>query len=268
MIVTASRLAATVAGVVLASSSAVVGQSSMGTRLAELVALKARVGNADTRTRVEAFHRVWTIGLTSPEAEVKLSALDLMTEPVGSSSDHIRLPAVYALAEIANSTDDVPVKLRAIRALGEPLAASQVPIRIAAVDAINAITAAARQDEVVLSAVNALGPAVKSSNNSVRIPAINGLIRAVSGRHNNRADQAAIDLLVGPLESNAAIGGLEVRMMAIVAMERVGLDASDIGTKAKAMGLLQSYVARSGWEPEARKRAQDAATAIQNSMKP
>lgn len=266
MILTASRLAATI-GVVLVSSSVVVGQESTGTRLAELFALKSRVGNADTRTRVEAFHRVWTIGLTSPEAEVKLSALDLMTEPVSSASDHIRMPAVYAIAEIANSTNDVPVKLRAIRALGEPLAASQVPIRIAAVDAINAITAAAGQAEVVLSAVNALGPAVKSGNNGVRMPAINGLMRAIGGRHNNRADQAAIDLLVGPLESSAAIGGLEVRMMAIVALERIGLDASDIGTKAKAMGLLQSYVARSGWEPAARKRAQDAATAIQNSMK-
>jgi hypothetical protein len=59
-----------------------------------------------------------------------------------------------------------------------------------------------------------------------------------------------------------------LHMMAIVAMERAALDASDIGVKAKAMGLLQAHAARGGWEPEARKRAQEAATAIQNSMKP
>jgi hypothetical protein len=162
----------------------------------------------------------------------------------------------------------VPVKLRAIRALSEPIAASQVPIRIAAIDAINAITATGPQEEVVLSAVRALGPDVKSGTNGVRMPAINGLMRAISGRHNNGADEAAVDQLVAPLESNAATGAFEVRMMAIVAMERAGLDASDIGVKAKAMGLLQAHAARGGWEPEAKKRAQEAATAIQNSMKP
>jgi len=262
-----SRLTATIAGVVIAGGGIVVGQNPTGARLAELIALKSSVANADTRTRVDAFHKVWVIGLTTTDSEVKLSALDLMTEPVGSASDHIRLPAVYAIAEIANSTDDVSVKVRALRALAEPLSASQVPIRIAALDAINSITAAASQGEVVVSAVNALAPAVKSGTNGVRMPAINALIRAVSGRHNNGADLAALDLLVSPLETNAAIGGLEVRMMAIVAMERIGLDASEVGTKAKAMGLLQSYVARSGWEPQARTRAQEAATAIQNSMK-
>ena len=159
------------------------------------------------------------------------------------------------------------MKVKALGALAEPLVASQVPVRIAAIDAVNSITAASTHDEVTLAAVNALGPAVKSGNNGVRIPALNALVRAVNGRHNNRANQAAVDLLVSPLESNAAIGGLEVRMMAIVAMERVGIDASDVGTKAKAMGVLQSYVARSGWEPEARRRAQDGANAIQASMK-
>lgn len=268
MDVTVSRLAATVSVVVLVTSSVAAAQSEKGARLAELVSLKARVGNADTRVRVEALHRVWTIALSSPEPEVKLSALDLMSEPVGSASDHIRMPAVYAIAEIACSTDDVPVKLRAIRALSEPIAASQAPIRIAAIDALNAITATGSQEEVVLSAVRALGPAVKSGSNGVRMPAINGLMRAISRRHNNRADEAVIDLLVAPLESNAAIGGLEARMMAIVAMERAGLDASEVGVKAKAMGLLQAHAARGGWEPEAKKRAQEAATAIQNSMKP
>jgi hypothetical protein len=268
--VTVARLASIIStiGGVLLGGHVLVGQSTAGVQLAELVALKARVGNADTRTRVEAFHRVWTIGLTSSESSVKLSALDLMTEPVGSSSDHIRMPAVYAIAEIANSTDDAPVKLRALRALSEPLAASQVPIRIAAIDAVNAITARSPREEVVLNAVQALGPAVKSGNNGVRMPAIAGVMRAISGRHNDRADQAAIDLLVDPLESNAVIGGLEVRMLAVVAMERAGLDAMDIGAKAKAMGLLQAYASRGGGEPEARRRAQDAAAAIQASMKP
>lgn len=264
----ASRLAAGVTTVVLVTGGVVVAQEATGTRLAELVTLKSRVGNADTRTRVEAFHRVWAIGLTSAEPEVKLSALDLMTEPVGSASDHIRMPAVYAIAEIANSTDDERVKIRAIRALGEPLAAGQVPIRVAAIDAINSITVGTTRDEVVLAAVSALGSPLRSGNNGVRIPAINGIMRAVGGGHSNRAAQAAIDLLAGPLESNAMIGGLELRMMAIVAMERAGVIASDIGTKAKAMGLLQSYVTRSGWEEEAKRRARDGAAAIQTSMKP
>jgi hypothetical protein len=263
----ASRLSVFILSAILGGTNAV-AQNATGTRLAELVSLKGRIGNADTRTRVDAFHRVWTIGVTSPESDVKLSALDLMLDPVGSSSDHIRMPAVYAIAEIANSTQDVPVKLKAIRSLAEPLDSGQVPIRVAAIDAINTITAASSNDEVIVAAVAALAPAVRSGTNGVRMPAINGLIRAIGGRHNNRADAAVVDLLVAPLETNAAIGGFEARMMAIVAMERVGLDASDVGTKAKAMGLLQAYVAKGSWEPEARKRAQDAATAIQNSIKP
>jgi hypothetical protein len=267
MTVRPSRLLGTIIGTVLTCTNVALAQNATGTRLAELVSLKGRVGNADTRTRVDAFHRVWTIGVTSPESEVKVSALDLMLDPVGSSSDHIRMPAVYAIAEIANSTSDVAVKVKAIRSLAEPLESGQVPIRVAAIDAVNSITTASPHDDVVLAAVAALGPPVKSSTNGVRMPAINGLMRAINGRHNNRADAAVVDLLVSALESNSAIGGLEVRMMAIVAMERAGLDASEVGTKAKAMGLLQAYVAKGAWEPEARKRAQEAATAIQNSMK-
>jgi hypothetical protein len=198
---------------------------------------------------------------------VKVSALDLLTEPAGSASDHIRMPAVYAIAEIASSMDDGRVKLRAIRSLAEPLDASQVPIRVAAIDAMNIITGSTQQNDVILAAVNALGPAVRSGNNGVRIPAINGLIRAISGRHNDRADQVVIDLLVGPLDSDAVIGGIEIRMMAVAALERAGIDATEIATKAKAMGMLQVYAAKNGWEAEARKRAQDAATAVQNSMK-
>ena len=99
------------------------------------------------------------------------------------------------------------------------------------------------------------------------LPAINALVRAVEGRGHTPSYQAAIDLLVSPLDTNAAIGGMEVRMLAVVALERIGRDASDLGTKAKAMGLLQAYAARSGWEPEARKRAQEAASRIEASTK-
>jgi hypothetical protein len=89
----------------------------------------------------------------------------------------------------------------------------------------------------------------------------------VEGSRNQAAYQAAMDLLVAPLESSAAIGGMEVRMMALAAMEKVGMDATDASTKAKVMGLLQAYAARGSFEPEARKRAQEAASRIQNSQK-
>ena len=56
-------------------------------------------------------------------------------------------------------------------------------------------------------------------------------------------------------------------MMAIAAVEKVGVEAFEVGTKAKAMGLMQSYAAKSDWEPEAKKRAQEAVTVIQNSIK-
>ena len=159
------------------------------------------------------------------------------------------------------------MKGRALTSLGEPLQASQVPIRDVAIDAVNSITRSARPGQVSLAAVTALTPAVRSGNNGVRIPAINAVVRAVEGSRNQAAYQAAIDALVAPLESSAAIGGMEVRMMAVAAMEKIGMDASDAGTKAKAMGLLQAYAARGGFEPEARRRAQEAAARIQASLK-
>jgi hypothetical protein len=238
-----------------------------GVPLAELTALKDKVGNADTRVRVEALHRVWSIALASPDSQVKLTAIGLLVEPVGSSSDHIRMPAVYAIAEIANSSDDVQVKTRALTSLAEPLQAGQVPIRDVAIDAVNSITRSGKSGPVSLAAVTALAPAVRSGNNGVRIPAINAVVRAVEGSGNTAAYQAAIDLLAAPLESNAAIGGMEVRMMAVAAMEKVGLDAMDVSTKAKTMGLLQAYAARGNFEPEARKRAQEAAARIEASLK-
>jgi hypothetical protein len=60
---------------------------------------------------------------------------------------------------------------------------------------------------------------------------------------------------------------MEVRMMAVAGLERIGRDASDVPTKAKAMGLLQAYAARNGWEPEAKKRAQDGAARIEAGTK-
>jgi hypothetical protein len=76
-----------------------------------------------------------------------------------------------------------------------------------------------------------------------------------------------LDLLVAPLDSNALIGGMEVRMMAVAAVERIGVECSETTAKAKAMGLLQSYVGKSTWESEAKRRAEQAVAAIQSSMK-
>jgi hypothetical protein len=198
---------------------------------------------------------------------VKLASLGLLTEPAGSSSDHIRMPAVYAIAEIANSTDDPDVKIRALKALAEPLQASQVPIRDVAIDAVNSITRAAKDSEVAIAAVRALAPALNSGTNGVRIPAINAVVRAAEGSRSARASQAAIDALIPALESQAMIGGLEVRMMAIYAVERIGRDASDVATRAKAMGLLQAELSRNSWEPEAKQRAQEAVAVIERSLK-
>lgn len=252
----------------LVASPAVPQDAAVATQLAELISLKDKVGDADTRVRVAAMHRVWTIGVASTARDVKLNAVGLLAEPVGSASDHIRMPAVYAIADIAGSTGDVEVKRRAISTLREPLLASQVPIRDVAIDALNTIVMGGPGADVALAALDVLAPAVRSGNNGVRLPAINAVVRAVGGSQSDRACQVALDLLVAPLESEAMIGGLEVRMMALWAVERVGLHAAEVGTKARAMGLLQAYAAKGGWEPEARARAQQGAAAIQNSLKP
>jgi hypothetical protein len=241
-------------------------QSTSGSSLADVIAQRDRVRNADTRVRVDALHRVWAAALASPESAVKTAALELLKEPAGSASDHIRMPAVYAIAEIANSTDDPQVKTRALAALAEPLQASQVPIRDVAIDAVNSITRASRS-RVSLEVVRALTGPVRSGNNGVRIPAMNAIVLAVQGSTDPSAYQAALDALVAALETSAAIGGMEVRMMAIGAVERVGRGAPDVSTKAKAMGLLQAYAARAGWEPEAKARALDAASKIEASIK-
>ena len=50
-------------------------------------------------------------------------------------------------------------------------------------------------------------------------------------------------------------------------VERIGVESSETAAKAKAMGLLQSYANKGTWEPEAKRRANEAVAAIQNSMK-
>jgi hypothetical protein len=235
--------------------------------LAELIALGDKVGAADTRVRVDALHRVWTIGVAAADSRTKSTAIKLLLEPIGSSSDHIRMPAVYAAVDIAGSTDDVGVKVQALGALAEPMNASQVPIRDVAIDAINQIVDGATDPGLALAAVRALAPAVASGNNGVRIPAVNAVVRAVRHGGDDRACEAALDAMIGPLDAAAVIGGMEVRMMAVAAVEKVGIHATGVGTKARAMGLLQAYAAKDSWEPEARRRARDAAMAIQSRLK-
>jgi hypothetical protein len=236
-------------------------------QIAELISLREKVSSADTRTRVDATHRVWTIGLTTADPEIKFTALQLLAEPVGSSSDHIRMPAMYAMAEIAGSTPDNRVKTKALELLAEPLRASQVPVRDVAVGVVNNIVNSADRNAIAVAALRALSEPVRSGNNGVRIPAINAVVNTVRGSHNEAAYLAALDLLQAPLESSAMIGGLEVRMMAVVAVERIGVESSETAAKAKAMGILQSYAGKDSWEPEAKRRAEQAVAVIQNSMK-
>ncbi|HEU5401026.1 MAG TPA: hypothetical protein VFU86_06690 [Terriglobales bacterium] len=254
-----------VATVMLVGSG--IAQNATMSQLAELISLKDKIKNPDTRTRVDAFHRAWIIGLESDSFEVKMTALGLIAEPVASMSDHIRMPAVYAIVDIANSTGDTQVKLKALSTLREPIIAGQLPIRIAAIDAVNEIQWNS-ESELPVEAVKLLGEPVRSGNNGVRMPAINAIVRAVEHTHNDRAYSAALDDLVAPLDSNAVIGGMEVRMMAVVAVERIGMEATEVATKAKALGMMQSYSSKGSWEPEAKKRANEAVLRIQNSMKP
>lgn len=250
----------------LLTGGTVVGQGAAGAQLTELASLADKVRDPDTRTRVAAFHRAWTIALSSQDSEVKLRALELMSEPAGSASDHIRMPAVYAVAEVANSASDQRVKLKALATLREPLHATQLPIRIAAIDAVNSIVCAGGNSDLVSAALSLLAEPIRSTNNGVRIPAINAVVRVVEHAGSAHNYHEALDLLVAPLNSMAAIGGMEVRMMAVVAVERIGLQAPEMASKSKAMGLLETYANKENWEPEARRRAREASTRVQNSI--
>lgn len=251
----------------VASASAQSAQSTVGAQLAELNSLKDKVKDPDTRTRVDAFHQVWTIALDSDDTNVKLLGLELMKEPVGSASDHIRMPAVYAIAEVANSTTDLSVKSKALSTLKDPVVAGQLPIRLAAVDAVNSMMCFPGSASLALEAVQLLGESVRSGNNGIRMPAINAVAHIAIASKDDRTFSAAIDLLKAPLDSMAMIGGMEVRMMAVVEVERLGMYAPEIATKAEAMGMLQACANNNLWEPEARRRAAEGAARIQNSMK-
>jgi len=242
-------------------------QSSLGSEIIELTGLRDRIRAPDTRTRVDAFHRVWAIGVATTHPEVKSSALSLLLEPVNSSSDHIRMPAVYAIAEIANRTIDVGVKITALGTLRGPLTAEQVPIRIVAIDAVSSIMRSGNPNELAMEVLKALNDPVRSGNNGVRIPAINAILSAAILSNDEGPLNEALDLLGAPLESASLIGGMEVRMMAMNAVERIGMVASGTGTKAKAMGCLQSYSNKGTWEPESRRYAAAAAKNIENSLK-
>jgi hypothetical protein len=254
------------AALLAVAGTAAYAQSSLGAQLAELGSLKDKVRSADTRTRVDAFHRAWSIALNSDSADVKLLAIDLMREPVASASDHIRMPAVYAIAEVANSTTDLPVKSKALAALRGPIVAGQLPIRLAAIDVVNRIMRASSSGPLALEAVQLLADPVRSGNNGVRIPAISAVAHIAQSSNDDRVYSEAIDLMKAPLDSMAMIGGMEVRLMAVVAVERMGIAATEVATKAKAMGLLQLYAGKEIWEAEARRRATEAAARIQKSM--
>ena len=252
---------------VVASALAQNMQSNSGAELAELNGLKDKVKDPDTRTRVAAFHQVWTIALVSERTNVKLLALDLMKEPVASASDHIRMPAVYAIAEVANSTADRTVKAKALAALKEPAVAGQLPIRIATLDAINSIIRSANSGDLALLALELVGEPMRSGNNGLRMPAINSATHIALASNDDRAFSTALELMKAPLDSTAMIGGMELRMMAVAEVEKLGMAAPEPATKGKALQILQACASNSSWEPEARRRATAGVAWIQSTMK-
>jgi hypothetical protein len=120
---------------------------------------------------------------------------------------------------------------------------------------------------LALQAVQLLSEPLRSGNNGVRMPAMNAVAHVALASNSDQVISAAIEMLQSPLDSMAAIGGMEVRMMAVAELERLGVAATDEATKAKALGMLQASANNSGWEPEARSRATEAAARIQATMK-
>ena len=236
-------------------------------QMAQLNSLQEKIKDPDTRTRVSAFQQVWAIGLTSDSSDVKTLALELMKEPVASASDHIRMPAVYAIAEIANSSVDPAVKSKALADLKEPIVAGQLPIRLAAIDAVNSIMRQTPSSDLALQAIQLLGEPLRSGNNGVRIPAINAVAHIALGPNDDHVISTALDMLQAPLDSMAAIGGMEVRLMAVAEIEKLGVAATGDATKAKALAMLQASANNGTWEPEARSRASEGAARIQATMK-
>jgi hypothetical protein len=243
-------------------------QVSDASQLAELTSLRNQIRNGNTRIRVPAMHRVWSIGRASSRTDVKIAALSLLKEPVDSSSDHIRTPAIYAVADIAVSSTDTQVKIRALEALRAPMGSEQLPVRVAAIDALNAIVRSGATRDLGKVAVMLLAAPVRSVTNGVRMPAINAMVRAVEGSQDVSAYDAALEQLVQPLGSDAPIGGMEVRLMALAAVHRIGVDATAVAVKERAVKMAQSYALGGTWkEEEARDFASDAAAAIRATIK-
>lgn len=70
------------------------------------------------------------------------------------------------------------------------------------------------------------------------MPAINAVWCTVAGSNVDRVYSLALDVLAKPLGSRAMIGGMEVRFMAIEAIERVGVEARALEVKEKAIKML------------------------------
>jgi hypothetical protein len=241
-------------------------QNAVAEHTAELTSLRTAVKNIDARTRTDAIHRIWRVGVASSDLSVKKQALDMLREPIGSDFDQIRLPAAYAIAEIANSTPDGSVKTHALQQLGPVLKAGQVPVRDFAILVVDTIAGGGASQAVSGAAVTALSEPINSGNNAVRMPAIFSLVRIAGDCRYEDVCSQAINLLLRPMASQAAAGGIEVRMLAVAAMERIAVNSGSAATKGQAMGLLQSESGRR-WEPEAVRRAQAAVAAIKASMK-
>jgi hypothetical protein len=240
-------------------------QSELGREMELLEAQRSNVNNSQTSVRVAAMYAIKDIALTTMHSPVKVKALSLLEGPVGSASDHIRLPAVYAIAEVANSADDPDVKLKALQSLAEPFGSEQLVARNVATDGLNLIMShvdktQASAVDVMTTALNLLLRAADSGNNGARMPAINSVWNTVAGCKVDRVYSLALDVLRRPIESRSMIGGMEVRFMAIEAIERIGVETKTLEIKEKAIQLL-------GGVPDTDKsRAQAATKRIYASM--
>ena len=119
-----------------------------------------------------------------------------------------------------------------------------------------------------MQAVGLLGEPIRSGNNGVRIPAINAVAHIALAANDPRVYNAVLDLLQAPLQSNAMIGGMEVRTMAVAEVEKIGVASTDAAVKTKAMQMLQAYANDNQWEPESQHRAAEGVARIQSTIKP
>ena len=218
-------------------------QSELGRELELLEGQRSNVEHSETRVRVPAMYAIKELALATEHSPVKMKALSLLEGPVGSASDHIRLPAIYAIVEVANSTEDADVKLKALQSLAEPFASEQLVARNVATDGVNLIMGHVDKTQasavtLMTTALNLLLRAADSGNNGARMPAINAVWNAVAGCGVDRVYSLALDVLQRPIESRSMIGGLEVRFMAIEAIERIGVETKTLEVKEKAIRLL------------------------------